>query len=638
MFTLPALKSKYKEKLTAVHGVKVRKVAPIKVRRDEQSLNFLGCMLNDGSVCVFSLPALYRQFSDKLVEPDNKIATLYTEFTNDGSAYVLEQTNLVKHYALAKDSHPKPICVALPEGCRHVAVPAEPEPESVPEPVEEAPADEVDETVEAEDAATVESAPPPAESAEETKGEEGPAEDLPTVEEEAKKMIDDAEESKDAEFQERIKNQLSSDNPVITETTVTTYRAIESRTTITSDDGVECHKIITTTRNTTLSLDGDVVTQKTQQKEEFEISPSEEQEPTEVGQAEEPEPTEEGAQEEGAPSEDVVEVQTTTYVESVPAGSLTEEPAGDVTHEEEKPVEQTPDEEPVDPENKSGYVTSDDEILHADSVQIESEPTPVRTATITQNEDDQITHHIESEETEAPAVEEDSADPPEEAAPIEEPAEPSEEAASAEEPAEPSEEAAPTEEPAEPSEEAASAEEPAVASEETAEEKAEEQAAEVNEHAPPAEETQQPTEAENEEPNEDEAPTEDGISGECYGGSQGKLYSPMSRENEEVAAPVDDEANGEAEPKATESEEVNDAGDVPLEQNGHEEPENGEAENHHDEDAVPNGDAAVSEGAEDAASENQPESDDIEAKKAALASEESPATESTPDEALTADE
>lgn len=613
MFTLPALKSKYKEKLTAVHGVKVRKVAPIKIRRDDQSLNFLGCMLNDGNVCVFSLPALYRQFTDKLVEADNKIATLYTEFTNDGSAYVLEQTNLVKHYALAKNIHSKPICVTLPEGCRSVAVP---EPE--PEPVEEAAAEEVEETVEAENAENVESAPPPmTENTEDAKAEEedGQGEDLPTVEEEAKKMIDDAEVSKDAEFQKRIQEELSSDNPEITSTTVTTYRAIESRTTITSDDGVECHKIITTTRNTTLSLDGDVITQKTQQKEEFEISPSEEQEPPEVGQADEAEPTEEGTQEEEAPSEEGVVVQTTTsFVESVPEATLSEEPAVEVTQDEENTAEQTPAEEAAEPENKSGYVTSDDEILHADAVQVESEPTPVRTATITQNEDDQITHHIESEETEAPVAEEESA------APIEEtpaPEEASEEAA------------APAEEKTE------------EASEETTEPVTEEPepAAEDVETALPVEET---TEAETEKPDDDEAPKEenadDGISGECYGGSQGKLYSPMGRENEDVSAPVDNEANEEAEPKETEKEEVDDAGDVPEEQNGHEEPqENGE--NHQDDDAVPNGDVAASEeGNEGSAAENEPEGDDIEAKKAALAAEESPATEATPEEALTADE
>ena len=32
LFTLPSLKSKYKEKLTAVHGLKVRKAAPVKHR------------------------------------------------------------------------------------------------------------------------------------------------------------------------------------------------------------------------------------------------------------------------------------------------------------------------------------------------------------------------------------------------------------------------------------------------------------------------------------------------------------------------------------------------------------------------------------------------------------------------------
>ena len=712
MFTLPALKSKYKEKLTAVHGVKVRKVAPIKIRKDDQSLNFLGCMLNDGNVCVFSLPALYRQITDKLVEADNKIATLYTEFTNEGSAYVLEQTNLIKHYTLNKSTKPKPIGVALPEGCRPVNI-TEPEPEPVPEPEPEAEegAGEVEETVEAENAENVESAPPPvtdegteekpAEEETTSPEEEGPAEDLPSVEEEAKKMIDDAEESKDVEFQERIQNELSSDNPEITTTTVTTYRAIESKTIISTDDGVQCSKIITTTRDTTLSLDGDVVTQKTQQKEEFEISPSEEQEPGEVGQG----GFETAGDTEEAPSEDVVEVQTTTYVESAPPVETTTEVTEEKKQTEDDPVgtedAQAEPEDSHEPENKSGYVTSDDEILHADAVQAESEATPVRTATITQNEDDQITDHIQSEEAEAVAAAgedeasaqpdeptEETAQPAGEDAPAaEEPAaesaadDPAETAAddpaepAAEEPAEPAAEdpAEPAaEEPAEPAAEEPAepaAEEPAEpAAKEPAEPAAEDPAETVAEEpsepaaeepsepaAEPAEETSAAEEtAQTEEPKEDvpvevgvpdgdetvEEIQEDGVSGECYGGSQGKLYSPMGRENEEVTAPVDDGAAPDgagSEPKA-ESEEVTDAGDVPTEQNGHEEQQPNGDESHED---VPNGEVVPSEETTENAAPTENggfENDDVESKKAVIAAEESPATETTPQEAVTADE
>merc|ERR550532_640457 len=106
LFTLPSLKSKYKEKLTAVHGLKVRKAAPVKHRSDNAhtTQNFLACMLNDGSVCTFSLPALFRQYSHDLVSADNKIACMFTEFASDGNAYVLQQTNLIKQFALFKDT------------------------------------------------------------------------------------------------------------------------------------------------------------------------------------------------------------------------------------------------------------------------------------------------------------------------------------------------------------------------------------------------------------------------------------------------------------------------------------------------------------------------------------------------------
>ncbi|KAM7448355.1 Lethal(2) giant larvae protein 1 [Porites harrisoni] len=134
VFSLPHLKARNKEKLTAIDGSRVRKIGLINVRskNDDSGMVYhcLACVSNQGELIVYSLPNLKVQVKASAMRKSDVDAIKSLVFSVSGQGFYLSSRSEMQRFTLSATDLLKPDCVLeLAEGMR----PPEPEPETVAE-------------------------------------------------------------------------------------------------------------------------------------------------------------------------------------------------------------------------------------------------------------------------------------------------------------------------------------------------------------------------------------------------------------------------------------------------------------------------------------------------------------------------
>jgi len=136
IFSLPHLKAKIKEKITAVDGSKLKRVGFINIRSkndDEYSSYGIASISNQGEVTLYSLPQLSLQSKNSCMKSENIIGINSCVFDKYGQGINCSSASEFEHFALTTWRAVKANChLDLKEGMRPEKV-EEPTPEPEPE-------------------------------------------------------------------------------------------------------------------------------------------------------------------------------------------------------------------------------------------------------------------------------------------------------------------------------------------------------------------------------------------------------------------------------------------------------------------------------------------------------------------------
>ncbi|XP_041473429.1 LLGL scribble cell polarity complex component 2-like isoform X4 [Lytechinus variegatus] len=142
VFALPSLKPRYKTKLTAMDGSKVRKVAFINYRsknNESYNENHISCLTNQGELGIYSIPHLKRQDVYQALRKENVTGIASLLFTPRGEGMYLLSPSEFERFTMSARTVTEPLCMLeLAEGMRPVPPEPEVEPEPEPEPAAEA--------------------------------------------------------------------------------------------------------------------------------------------------------------------------------------------------------------------------------------------------------------------------------------------------------------------------------------------------------------------------------------------------------------------------------------------------------------------------------------------------------------------
>lgn len=140
---MPHLKAKWKYKLTAYDGSRIRKVAFVnfRSRSDENySENDVACLSNLGDLSIYSVTNLKQQLVASSLKREDIVGISSFTFTKYGQGFFLVSASEYSRVTLSARNITEPMCdVELAEGMR-------PEQPSEPEPTPEPPKSEVAET------------------------------------------------------------------------------------------------------------------------------------------------------------------------------------------------------------------------------------------------------------------------------------------------------------------------------------------------------------------------------------------------------------------------------------------------------------------------------------------------------------
>ncbi|XP_071485894.1 LLGL scribble cell polarity complex component 2-like, partial [Diadema antillarum] len=138
VFALPSLKPRYKTKLTALDGSKVRKVAFTNYRsrtNETYSENHVTCLTNQGDLGIYSIPHLKRQEVYHAIPKENVMGIGSVLFTSRGEGFYLLTASEFERFTLSASTITEPLCsLQLAEGMRPPPPQPEVEPEPEPEP------------------------------------------------------------------------------------------------------------------------------------------------------------------------------------------------------------------------------------------------------------------------------------------------------------------------------------------------------------------------------------------------------------------------------------------------------------------------------------------------------------------------
>lgn len=133
IFTLPHLKAKWKYKITAVNGSRIRKVAFINFRSrsdDNYSECNIACLNNQGELSVYSVSTLRQQLEASCLRREDINGISSFTFSKNGQGFYLQSASEYARVTLSARCATEPTCsLELKEGMR-VVVEDEPEPET----------------------------------------------------------------------------------------------------------------------------------------------------------------------------------------------------------------------------------------------------------------------------------------------------------------------------------------------------------------------------------------------------------------------------------------------------------------------------------------------------------------------------
>ncbi|XP_041364790.1 lethal(2) giant larvae protein homolog 1-like isoform X2 [Gigantopelta aegis] len=123
-FTLPSLKPRWKFKLTALDGSRIRKVAFVNFRTDNYSEFDIACLSNLGDLSVYAVTSLRQQMVVSAIRKDDINGISSFVFTKDGQGFYLHSPSEISRVSLSPRHIITPVCVLeLKDGMR----PQEPE-------------------------------------------------------------------------------------------------------------------------------------------------------------------------------------------------------------------------------------------------------------------------------------------------------------------------------------------------------------------------------------------------------------------------------------------------------------------------------------------------------------------------------
>lgn len=137
IFTLPQLKARWKFKLTAVDGSRIRKVAFVTYRSrsdDNYQENDVTCLSNLGDLSIYSISTLRQQLHQAALKREDINGITSFIFTKYGQGFYLRTPSEFERLTLSARYKTQASCeIELAEGMRPQLVP-EPQPEPQPEP------------------------------------------------------------------------------------------------------------------------------------------------------------------------------------------------------------------------------------------------------------------------------------------------------------------------------------------------------------------------------------------------------------------------------------------------------------------------------------------------------------------------
>eukprot|EP00111_Clytia_hemisphaerica_P008566 TCONS_00025019-protein len=124
VFTLPTLRPRNKEKLTAVDGSRVRKLGiidiPSKTPEGADIVHHcLMCLTNQGDVMIYSIPNLKQQMKKNVAKREDIRAISSLLFTHDGEGFYLKSTSELQRFSVLSSNKIVPdTIIKLPHGMR----------------------------------------------------------------------------------------------------------------------------------------------------------------------------------------------------------------------------------------------------------------------------------------------------------------------------------------------------------------------------------------------------------------------------------------------------------------------------------------------------------------------------------------
>ncbi|XP_028413177.1 lethal(2) giant larvae protein homolog 2-like [Dendronephthya gigantea] len=115
VLSLPQLRIKHKEKLTAIDGSKVRKLGVISLRNQQgetdETYHCLGCLSNQGDLNVFALPSLRPQLKVNCIKREDLLGIQSLLFTRLGQGFYLRSPSELQRFTLTSSQELRPECV-----------------------------------------------------------------------------------------------------------------------------------------------------------------------------------------------------------------------------------------------------------------------------------------------------------------------------------------------------------------------------------------------------------------------------------------------------------------------------------------------------------------------------------------------
>lgn len=124
VFSLPTLRPRNKEKLTAVDGSRVRKLGIVDVKAKtpegaDTTHHCLTCLTNQGNVLVYSIPNLKQQLNTNIVKREDIRAISSLIFTRGGEGFFLKSPSEMQRFSVLTSNKIVPdTIIKLPRGMR----------------------------------------------------------------------------------------------------------------------------------------------------------------------------------------------------------------------------------------------------------------------------------------------------------------------------------------------------------------------------------------------------------------------------------------------------------------------------------------------------------------------------------------